>query len=272
MSPFELATALAPVAGQPLVYRGTIPDAWQQGKGAFGGVSVGLLARAIVLAEASAGESVPRALRSLSADLCAPAMPGEVEIRVEVLRRGGSMTFLDARTLQAGAVIAHASASLASGRAIAPPGITPGHAPAGVPPWTDVPTVPVQPPFGPVFGAHYEYRSAGPMPFSGGTSATALGYIREKTPPAVHDEASIAGLLDAWWPTIMPLHTMPRAIATVGYTMQLLVDPRTLPASEPLLYRAEGVAEHDTFFVEMRELWSGGRRVAMNQQTFAVLS
>jgi hypothetical protein len=33
-----------------------------------------------------------------------------------------------------------------------------------------------------------------------------------------------------------------------------------------------GVASADNYFVEMRELWSGERVVAMNQQTFALLS
>lgn len=54
--------------------------------------------------------------------------------------------------------------------------------------------------------------------------------------------------------------------------MQLLADPRALPPSEPLFYRARGVAGADNYFVEMRELWSGDRVVAMNQQTFALLT
>jgi hypothetical protein len=118
----------------------------------------------------------------------------------------------------------------------------------------------------------YEFRSTGPLPFTGGTDPVAEGWVRERNPPAVLDEASIAGLLDSWWPTCLAIETRPRAVATVGYTMQLLVDPRSLPASEPLFYRARGIDSRDNFFVEMRELWSGDTIVAMNQQTFAILT
>ena len=71
---------------------------------------------------------------------------------------------------------------------------------------------------------------------------------------------------------MLAVESAPRAVATVGYTMQLLVDPRTLDVAEPLYYRARGVAGGDNFFVEMRELWSGDVVVAMNQQTFALLT
>lgn len=270
-SEFERATALQSIVhngenGEERRYSGDIPDLWQQGKGAFGGVTVGLLTRAIVLAEADRG----RTLRSLSAELCAPALPGPVEIAVTSMRRGGSMSFVEARLTQGDALVAHASASLAAPRAIAPAAIRP--VPPRRPPWRDVATIPVEAPLGPVFAKKYEYRSTGPLPFASGPEPAAEGWIREKETPTVLDEAAIAGLLDAWWPAILAIESAPRAVATVGYTMQLLVDPRSLDPAEPLFHRARAVAGSDNFFVEMRELWSGDTVVAMNQQTFALLS
>ncbi|HVH45862.1 MAG TPA: thioesterase family protein [Labilithrix sp.] len=264
-SEFEQATAISVVGESDGMFRGVVPDGWQQGKGAFGGVAVGLLARAIVASESDR----TRTLRSLAADLCAPLLPGAVELHVSTLRRGGSVSFFDARLTQGGLVVAHASASLASARPVTPAPMRPP-APQR-PPWRDIAPLPVQPPLGPVFAAKYEYRSTGPLPFCGGTEAIAEGWIRERSAPSVVDEAVIAGMLDAWWPTTLAVESGPRPVATVGYTMQLLVDPRGLSPNEPLFYRGRGVVGSDNYFVEMRELWAGESVVAMNQQTFALL-
>lgn len=262
-SPLQLATAIEAIDTD--VYRGDIPDGWQQGKGAFGGVVVALATRALLASE----RDRTRTLRTLSADLTAPALPGAVEVRVSTLRRGKSTSFLEARVLQGGELVARASAALAAARDVAPVAI---ESPAPTPPaWTSAPVIPVEPPLGPVFARHYEYRATGPLPFSGNRAPVAEGWLREKTPPEALDEPAIAALLDAWWPTSIAVESAPRAVATVGYTMQLLADPRSLPAAEPLFYRARGVASTGNFFVEMRELWHGERVVALNQQTFALL-
>lgn len=265
-SEFEKATAIHPSEEGPGEWIGNIPDRWQQGKGAFGGVVVGIMTRAIVAAEVDRA----RTLRSLTAELCAPALVGPIVVRVSSLRRGASMTFVEARLEQEGALVAHASAALASPRNIEPARIRPA-APTRTP-WRDVAPIPVQAPIGPVFADKYEYRSTGPLPFAAGPEAAAEGWIREAVAPSRIDEAVIAGLLDAWWPTVLALESSPRAAATVSYTMQLLTDPRSLDPSEPLFYRARGVAAADNFFVEMRELWSGDAVVALNQQTFALLT
>jgi len=259
---FEEATALERTG--EVSFRGLVPDRWQQGKGAFGGVMVGMMARAMIACE---GE---RRLRSLSADLCAPALCGPVDVEIEVLRRGASATFLGARLRQSAGLLARASASFAAAREIAPPGIEVRSPP--VLPWRAVDVVPVEPPLAPVFTQHYEYRPTGPVPFTGGTEALASGYLRPKVRPEVYDVPAVCALLDAWWPTVFPLAHGPRGVATVGYTMQLLVDPKVIPVDVPLRYSATGVDQDDNFFVEMRELWSGDRRVAMNQQTFALLT
>jgi hypothetical protein len=269
LNDFQEATVIH-AGDRPDVFTGTIPDGWQQGKGAFGGVVVALLARALLASE----PSPTRALRTISADLCAPALPGEVELHVTRLRRGGNVSFLDVRMSQEGALVARASTALASARAIPPSTIhrLAPSPPPPLPPWRDVPPVPVAPPFGPVFARRYEYRSTGPIPFGGGAEPVAEGWVREAVAPSVRDEPGILALLDAWWPAVFSVETGPRAAATMGYTAQIVLDPRTLDPAEPLAYRARALRGADNFFIELRELWSGGEVVAMNQQTFALLS
>lgn len=263
-SEFEKATAIEQTA--PNTFLGRIPDEWQQGRGAFGGVAIGVLARALLASEADPA----RTLRSLTADLCAPLLPGSIELRVSTLRRGANVSFLDAQLHQAGALVAHANAVLATTRAVAPVAMAP--TPPQPTPWREVATIPIEAPSGPVFASKYEYRPTGPLPFSGGKDPVAEGWLREKSAPAYLDAAALIGLLDAWWPTCFAIEPGPRAVATVGYTMQLLADPSSLSATEPLFYRARGVASSGSYFVEFRELWSDDRLVAMNQQTFAVLT
>ncbi|HEU4408007.1 MAG TPA: acyl-CoA thioesterase domain-containing protein [Polyangiaceae bacterium] len=61
-----------------------MPEGWQQGRGAFGGLVPGALTRAMAASEPEPA----RALRSLSAELLGPVPPGPADVGVEVLRRG----------------------------------------------------------------------------------------------------------------------------------------------------------------------------------------
>jgi acyl-CoA thioesterase len=212
---FEEASALQRIDDH--TFRARIPDGWQQGRGAFGGLILGTLLRAMEQSEPEPRRSV----RVLTGDLCGAVLPGEAEIHVAVLRRGGRVSYLDAQLRQQAQVMARASAVLASSRDdVAAPAL-PAPAPPRPPPWQSVTPVAVKPPFGPAFARVYEYRLTGP--------------------------------------------------ATVTFTAELLCDPATLPAAEPLFYRAHVAALREWMFVEFRELWHQDRPVAMNQQTFALL-
>ena len=273
MSAFELASALRLVEseGGRSRFEGDLPEAWLQGKGAFGGLVIGLLARGLVSCE----EDRSRTLRSLNADLIASTQPGPFTVEVAHLRRGSNVSFLEAKLLQNGALMARGAATMASTREVAPSAVMQAQPPPALepqPPWTEAPVLPVEPPAGPVFAVNYEYRSSGPYPFSGETRPYASGWVREREPPAQLDEAAIVGLMDAWWPTSLTVATRPRIAVTVGFTMQLLKRPSSLDPKEPLYYRAHAVGGGDNYFVEFRELWSGGEVVALNQQTFAMLT
>src|SRR5438067_5836472 len=110
----SFAAASAITALSPNRYRADIPDGWQQGRAAFGGLVLGTLLRAIEATEAteaaSAGGSRPRSTRTLTGDLCGPVVPGPVEISVRTLRRGNNQSNLAAELTQNGALLATATA------------------------------------------------------------------------------------------------------------------------------------------------------------------
>ena len=279
---FSVASAVSLL--EPGQYRALIPDGWQQGRAAFGGLVLGTLLRAIELAEtdsaAASDGARPRAARTLTGDLCGPVNPGPVDIVVRALRRGNNQSNFAAELTQAGAVLATATAVLSpprlassdgAGRAV--PHLVPSNPPPPSPPWSDVPASSIAPPIAPLFTQHYEYRptAGGPRGFGAIGAAYAEGWVRERATLARLDAAALVGRLDAWWPTLFALDGMPRPVATISFTAQILVDPATLAPGEPLRYQARMAALHEGFFVELRELWRGEQVIALNQQTFAIL-
>lgn len=263
-SPFEQASAVQRQSEG--IYSVAIPAGWEQGRGAFGGVVLGALARAILDAE----PEKERLLRMLSGEICAPVLAVPGEIHVELLRRGKNMTYADARFLQDGKVVARASAGLSQRRRIAGESVWPE--PPIQKPIEEARMIEMPEGIAPVFSRNYDFRITGPFPFTGQREAIVEGYTREALPPAQLDAPSIIGLADSYWPAVFSTMRTPRAIATAGFTAQLLMDPSELDASKHLYYRAQAPVVHEGFFVEMRELWAGDRLVAMNQQTFAILA
>lgn len=263
MSAFERASAVTPFDDG--AFRVDIPDGWQQGRGAFGGLVLAALLRAM-----QAHESDPaRRTRALTGELCGPVQPGEATIRVTRLRRGNNASTLDAVLWQGGEVQARASAVLGAARDVSAPTLRPD-APSSAA-WADVPVAPVRAPMGPSFARHYEYRVSGPAPFTAGPDAVAEGFVREVEPLRHLDDAAVIARLDAWWPALFSVESSPRAIATVSFKATLLRDLDGIAADVPMLHRARVLGLAEGYFAELRELWFDGALVAVNQQTFAIL-
>lgn len=246
-------------------FEASIPDGWQQGRGAFGGLVLALLSRGMLAREPE------RPLRALTAELCGAALAGPASVVVESLRSGRRLSFLGARLLQGGKLIARASAVLGADQDIPPSreGVF-LEAPSPMP-WREVAETPPRAPMGPAFAHHFEYRPVGPLPFSGAPEPLAGGWIRLREAPEVLDTPAILALLDAWWPAQFSIEEGPRPAATVSFTAELHSEGAGLPGNEPLFHRAFVSASQGGFFVEHRELWSGARLVAQNQQTFIIL-
>lgn len=247
-------------------FSANIPDGWQQGRGAFGGLVLGTLVRAM---EKQLGDPA-RTLRSLSGDLCGPAMVGRASVEVATLRAGKNLTNLDARLVQEGGVVARASGVFSTPRRVDPvPAVAQANR-VGFGDWAAIAPAPVGPPIAPVFAQHYEYRTTQP-PFTGGSEPVVDGFVRMREPSGPLGAAEIMGLLDAWWPALFSVITAPRNIATASFTAEIMRDLRSLDPSAPLYYRGRVIAEHEGFFVELRELHSREGVVALNQQTFVMI-
>jgi acyl-CoA thioesterase len=238
---------------------------WRQGRGAFGGLIVGAMIRAV---EAATGDP-ERAVRTVTAELPGATVPGTATVATETLRRGNSLTCARASIVQGGETKAHAVVIRATSR--------PGdlawqhlHRPDAEP-WSKVPVTPWSPGAWPEFAQHFEFRVIRGLP-GAGLEPLALGWVRPRIPGAARDAAYIAALADAWWPCALVASKTMRPMATIAYTLEIVGGVADLDPEAPLLYRAISPISGDGFAHETRELWGeDGRLVAVNHQTFALI-
>ncbi|MBI2897576.1 MAG: thioesterase family protein [Deltaproteobacteria bacterium] len=242
----------------------SVPDGWQQGRGAFGGLVIALMVRAAEATVPAGG----RTLRSLTAELCGPTVPGPVEVRVETLRETKNVTTVAVRLAQAGVVQAHSVCVLGSARAT-----------AGDRAWLDAPQLPpwreVQPmgemPLAPAFSRFFEYRISTPLPAAGAAEPRAEGWIRPRRPGGKRDAAFLVACADAWFPSFFACEP-PRPVGTISFTFDVAGSLDGLDPTVPLAYRARTLSVREGWAVEHRELWTeNGLLLALNHQTFVII-
>jgi acyl-CoA thioesterase len=249
-------------------YQLEVEGGWRQGRGAFGGLVVGALVRAIEHRTADPARKV----RSVTAELPGPVAHGMADITVEPLRRGNNVSTVRAALSQHGEVRSHAVAILAASRA-GPAAIAWNDLPRPeATPWSAIEPTPIAGagPW-PEFAQHFEYRVIEGIPMTGG-APRALGWIRSRDPGPRFDAAYLAAMIDAWWPTAFVRFTALRPMATIAFTLDIVAGVDGLDPAAPLLYRATAPVCADGYVLETRELWSdAGRLLAINHQTFAII-
>jgi acyl-CoA thioesterase len=249
-----------------------VPAGWRQGRGAFGGLLVGALVRAIEHHVADPARKV----RSVTAELPGAVDAGTAEIAVETLRRGNNVSTVRAALSQDAEIRSHVVAVVAAARsspAAAAPATWNDLSRPVAPPWRELAPVPMdaRPGPWPEFAHHFEYRVVEGVPLSG-AAARALGWVRSRDPGPDRGAAYLAAMIDAWWPAAFIRFTTPRPMATIAFTLDIAGSVEDLDPAAPLLYRATAPISDDGYVFETRELWGeDGRLVAINHQTFVVI-
>ncbi|HET9625151.1 MAG TPA: thioesterase family protein [Kofleriaceae bacterium] len=239
---------------------------WRQGRGAFGGLVVGALIKAI---ELEVGDPA-RKVRSVTAEIPGPVEAGTVDVAVEALRVGKNVSTVRAALSQGGEVRTHAVAIVAADRQAGAHDTTWNeHRRPEAPAWSTVTAMPGSP--GPEFAQHFEYRVIEGIPLSGG-APRCLGWVRPRDPGPDRGAAYLAAMIDAWWPAAFVRFSTLRPMATIAFTLDIVGGADGLDPGAPLLYRATAPVCTSGYCLETRELWSAdGRLVAINHQTFVVI-
>jgi hypothetical protein len=263
---FAAATALQPRGEGEFAWE--VTDGWQQGPGAWGGLVAGGVTAAVTAVEPEPA----RTLRTVSIHMVAPLVTGPARVRVEPVRLGSGMSTW-AVAVDGADGTRCTSAVVITGRdragdLAADAGAWGTAAAPTLPAWRDVPVAPPQGPGWPTFVQHLEFRVVEGWPGSG--TARCAGYLRflDQGP---WDARQLLSLVDAWYPTALPVLSGLRPMATVTYAAHLLLDPRTVPAGEPLAYEATMSAAHGGYTTELRRLWTLDGRLAVENHQAIVL-
>jgi acyl-CoA thioesterase len=242
-----------------------VPDGYQQGRGAFGGLVLASLARAIGMVVADP----TRTLRTLTAELCGPVQPGAAAIEVEALRLGSGTSTLAARLVQKDEVQAHAVAVF--GRARSPEPRYDGTPTPNMPPWQACEPLP-HTALSPPFARFFEYRPTPVSELTSGSKARTSGWVRARDPGQARDAAFIVGIADAFWPALLMALPAPRPMATITFTIDVVGTCEGLDPEAPLYHQSHTLIARDGFAPELRTLWGeDGRLLAINHQTFVVI-
>lgn len=239
----------------------TVPDGWQQGRGAYGG----LVTAAMVAALETVSQGRP--LRSLMATLCGPVAVGEAQLTVESLRDGSKLSAGVVTLRQGAGVMAHAIGVY--GEARADQTVWRGLERPVCPAWTGGMQLPQG--AGPTFTQHFDYQPEVGFPHTGGPPLTE-GWVRLRGASGPLDAALLTALIDAWWPAAFVAMPEFRPMGTIATTIDLLPVPPGLDASRPVWLRVRLLAGAEGHLVESRELIAeDGQLLALNHQTQALI-
>lgn len=241
-----------------------VPDGWQQGRGAFGGLTLAALAKAGAATLAASD----RPLRTITGEIPAAVAVGRARLRAKVLRSGSALATVavDLAPYDGGEVAAHAVLNFGKTRDV---GFDRAGAAVTLPVF-DGPAIDGLPREPPAFSQHFEFRPTRGAAFGGAADAVTEGWVRLRDPGDVEPAIALIAMVDAWFPSVMAAMTRPRPFGTISFAAHLF--DRGWSPREPLYHRSRLLASQQGYFAELRELFTTrGELCAVNQQTMAII-
>ncbi len=255
----ELLSSFDPSAGLDL------PDAWRQGRTAYGGI---LSALGIAAAIASRSGDMPP-LRAAQVSFIGPAS-GRLDFAPQLLREGKSVLNM--------AVDVGAEAGLAARLALV---FGRARSSTVVHDVDDRPQVDgpdayadfnmAAMPFAPAFTANFQMRPAGgARPISGATHAELLTWVRHNDATGVDPAVALVAMADALPPAAFTSFTAPAPISSINWSFELL-EPQ--PQGEWFLLRSLSQHAADGYSSQDMQVWDAqGRAVMRGRQSVAVFA
>lgn len=262
----DVCRSITPVTDQPGLFTAEVDDSWAQGRTLFGGIQALLALRAM----RAAMPDLP-ALWSLHTTFVAPAAPGPLSLRVELLRQGRAAVQVAARLMAGEQVAAMFVAVFGASRDSAL-----SFKPELKPLATDSspgPELPFIPGLTPEFTRHYAYRWVeGGLPFSGHSATTNRILLRQRD-PGLMEEEQIVAMADAIPPVALSLVQGHAPASTISWELEFVHHGQ--PVSNEGWWRMDAslVAARDGYANQDAHLHGpDGELVALSRQVVAVFA
>lgn len=255
-----------------------VPDGWQQGRGAWGGLVVGQ-----ILTRVSAHTELPPV--AIHVSMAGPVLLGSHEVRVDVVREGRSTSLLAIEVRDStGQLTSSASVTCGATRQSSSvhdvPALPSAQWNSSVAP--QAASVPLGPPVAPAFTKHLDFRPVSGFPYGKSQDLTTCGWVGLGADSAdTLSPALVGALADAWWvasivglgPDEAPTGPRPTPMATIEFWASLPALPLDESWDPSIGLWHEGRVLHASagYATEERVLrLPSGRVVAHNTQVVAV--
>jgi acyl-CoA thioesterase len=253
---FDRDTAVTPVS--PGVYAARFDAGWWAIVGPNGGYVAALHLRAALHALADA----TRKPRSLHVRYLSPGVEGPVELRVQTLRAGRSVTILASSLVQNGKELSTASSVFGAAASAVE------YCDAALPALPAADGCAAAPRFIPI-NHRFDTRPVFGGPLREGERAEVGGYIRLEEPRSP-DALLLAALWDAWMPTPLLRKIDARfggAAPTIEASVVFHVPEPSAPADAFYFMRLQSLAARDGYFEESSQIFGpDGTLLAQSRQ------
>jgi acyl-CoA thioesterase len=268
-APFS--AALSGMHGHDPSYQAHIDPCWSQGRAGFGGIVNALCLEAIRRTLCEHNDERP--LRSFALAFVGPAL-GPVELAVERLRAGRTVTFMRATMRCDGQVVASLDACYGHDRPsalrLSPPPVA----------WDGAQVMAASPETCPAldFGGHaypgfldcFEVRLAGTVPLIGGKVGEVMWWVRHRDPVGHEHPLGLPAVMDALPPAALPLfdHFIP--LSSLTWSADFV---EAYPRTRDGWWLLRSLADYATggFSGQTMHIWNrDGALVAMQRQSVAL--
>ena len=236
---------------------------WTQGRAAYGGWQAALALQAM---RTVAGDAP---LRSLQVNFIAPVPVGKVTARAELLRRGKSVTQVEARIGVDGAVAFNAVGIFGAAR----PSVVEQQAvcPAALLAGAERTQAPYNAAQMPVFLQNFQVCwGGGGVPYSGTAHGDAQVYLRMRD-DVIASDAHLVCLADANYPSALTRLSAPVPMSSINWTLEFAAPVTDADRAGWFRFDLSMLAARDGYAWENAAIWSeSGHLVAMSRQCVAV--
>lgn len=243
-----------------------ITDDWAQGRTAFGGISAGMVYKAIARQVHDA-----RLIRSFTTNFVGPlVLDAPFTIEVVRLREGSNVSQFTGQIVQNGKTCVFCQACFGKARKS---GIKvendEQHTMATPQKGKFIPQIPK---VTPRFLRHFDLSiDKGGMPFSWKKDSKYYGFMRFKQPPQSISDAHIITLIDAWPPTLLQMMKLPAPASTVSWNIEFIHPHHEVSPGDWFAYQCHTRQAADGYGHTEATVWNAhGDVIALSRQTVAV--